>query len=362
MTENLSQFIESIMPETHLRVEQELGDGFVLLRREEAERRQAAQDIRCSEDMLMEMLRNSRDAGATRIYVATWVEAGVRTIVIADNGCGIPESMTELVFSPRVTSKLDSVHMDKWGIHGRGMALYSIRENCLEAKVSASTPGLGTAIVTRSSLATLSEKSDQSTFPQFRLEEQGKVKISGPKNLLRVTAEFALEHRNQIAVYLGSATEIAATLLDNGVKTYSLAELSLLPDTTTVPLVDLPAFAHSPAQLQKDLNRLGLSLSERSCRRVFEGEIDPLSPMHQLVRDALSASVSPEPKKPVRSARAPVPAIVPGKDDLSEFSGDVMADYKKLAEKYYLDAKAQPSLRVRGGNLIISIPLLPEER
>ena len=47
-----------------------------------------------------------------------------------DDGDGHPRrAMHERVFEPRVTSKLDTMHMDKWGVHGRGMALYSIAVN-----------------------------------------------------------------------------------------------------------------------------------------------------------------------------------------------------------------------------------------
>ena len=56
---NLASFIEDVCGEGHLRVETDLGGGFVRLRSSEAERRQAAQDIRSSEDIIIEMLRNA---------------------------------------------------------------------------------------------------------------------------------------------------------------------------------------------------------------------------------------------------------------------------------------------------------------
>ena len=68
--DTLSDFIDDVCGESRLRVEDDLGDGFVRLRSSEAERRQAAQDIRSSEDVVIELLRNARDAGASRIYLA----------------------------------------------------------------------------------------------------------------------------------------------------------------------------------------------------------------------------------------------------------------------------------------------------
>ena len=109
--------------ERALRVEESLGAGYVRLRVAEAERRQAKHDIRSVEDIVIELLRNSRDAGARHIYVATSKEGALRTITILDDGQGIPKDMQEKIFEARVTSKLESMHMDRWGIHGRGMAL-----------------------------------------------------------------------------------------------------------------------------------------------------------------------------------------------------------------------------------------------
>ena len=43
--------------------------------------------------------------------------------------------MQERIFDARVTSKLESMKMDRWGVHGRGMALFSIKQNTDEARV-----------------------------------------------------------------------------------------------------------------------------------------------------------------------------------------------------------------------------------
>ena len=56
----------------------------------EAERRQAAQDIRSSEDVVIELLRNARDAGASRIFLATQKTGNARLLTVLDDGQGIP--------------------------------------------------------------------------------------------------------------------------------------------------------------------------------------------------------------------------------------------------------------------------------
>ena len=149
-----------------LRVEENLGDGFVKLRVSEAERRQAKHDIQHVEDIVVEMLRNSRDAGAKSIYVATMKEEGVRTLLFLDDGAGVPDDMRERIFDARVTSKLETMKMDRWGVHGRGMALFSIRQNTLSSQVVASGPNMGTSIRVTADTDALSERADQSTWPQ----------------------------------------------------------------------------------------------------------------------------------------------------------------------------------------------------
>ena len=87
---SLEAFIENVSGDSHLRVEADLGDGFVRLRSAEAERRQAAHDIRSTEDIVIEMLRNARDAHAKSVFAAVSREGGRRRIVMVDDGDGVP--------------------------------------------------------------------------------------------------------------------------------------------------------------------------------------------------------------------------------------------------------------------------------
>ena len=64
MDSSLENFIQDISGDQYFRVEDDLGNGFVRLKAAEAQRRQAKQDIRSTEDIIIELLRNSRDAHA----------------------------------------------------------------------------------------------------------------------------------------------------------------------------------------------------------------------------------------------------------------------------------------------------------
>ena len=241
--DTLSDFIDDVCGESRLRVEDDLGDGFVRLRSSEAERRQAAQDIRSSEDVVIELLRNARDAGASRIFLATQRTGNARLLTVLDDGQGIPAAQHERIFEPRVTSKLDSAHMDKWGMHGRGMALYSISVNAEEARVLQSEPGLGTSLTVATDTESLAEKADQSTFPRFEQEPSGSWAMRGPKNIVRTAAEFALEHRGDLSVYLGTPVEVAATLYQLGLASLSPAVRAFGGDGAGIPLVKRLALA-----------------------------------------------------------------------------------------------------------------------
>ena len=95
---SLESFIENLTGDSHLRVQDDLGDGFVRLKAAEAQRRQAKQDIRSFEDVVIEMLRNSRDANAHTIFVACWKEQSFRHVTMIDDGDGIPPSLHKTVF------------------------------------------------------------------------------------------------------------------------------------------------------------------------------------------------------------------------------------------------------------------------
>lgn len=360
--EALESFIENVCGESHLRVEADLGDGFVRLRSAEAERRQAAHDIRSTEDIVIEMLRNARDAHAKSIFVATTREDKRRRIVMVDDGDGVPPAMHERVFEPRVTSKLDTMHMDKWGVHGRGMALYSIAVNAEVARIAASDSGKGASFVVETDLGKLGEKVDQSTFPTFERTESGSIAVRGPRNILRTACEFSLECRHSCTVYLGSATDVAATLYAFGLSSLTSAMRAFCTDTSELPVCKRLATAADPATFAEEAEKLGLILSERSARRIMDGEIEPLEPLVNRVRIAGEADhdeAAPAAKANMRTRRASDDArgLKIDTTDLDEFSDRVAAAFASLARGYYLEPHVRPEIRVGKDGLSIRIPV-----
>ena len=369
---SLESFIEDISGDEYLRVQDDLGDGFVRLRAAEAQRRQAQQDIRSFEDVVLELLRNSRDAHARAIFVATWIEGNERHLTILDDGDGIPSHMHETVFEPFVTSKLDSFHADRWGVHGRGMALYSIRENVQTAKILASQPGLGSVFSISSSLDTLPEKKDQSTLPSISKDSEGHPVLRGPHNITRIVMEFAIEERSRISVYLGSSTSIAATLYHLGSSAAScLHSVFSSYDEQTTPYIQRFAYIDDAQELTDLCESLGLPLSARSAYRILEHKIEPL-PLHlESLRVAQSTSDQKgllqknEKRKASKNESHHLginaPKIKISKDDLQSFEKDIALSFDSLARSYYLNSEVSPKAHVVNNELVIRIPLQPDD-
>ena len=89
--------------------------------------------------------------------------------------------MRERIFDARVTS-MNGVHEDgPMGVHGRGMALFSIRQNTLSSEVVASGLQLGSAFRVTVDTDALPERADQSTWPQTAKDEEGALScVRGP--------------------------------------------------------------------------------------------------------------------------------------------------------------------------------------
>lgn len=357
-SQDLISFISSMSGEGNLRVEENLGEGYVRLRVSEAERRQAKHDIQHVEDVVIEMLRNARDAGASTIYVATQKEAGVRTLVFLDDGCGVPADMQERIFDARVTSKLESMKMDRWGVHGRGMALFSIRQNVESASVVTSGEGLGSVFAVEVDTERLGERADQSTWPQAVKNEDGVyVCAKGPHNIVRTTCEFALEERSGCDVFFGTPTEVAATMYQRALSRVDTVKLLFVDDEKTVSVCDRLAFAADALDFMRISESLGLGLSERTAHRIIAGQIDALRPVAaRLLRTRDSSSVSREIDlvKDRRGLRI-------AKEDLAEFSRSIEKDFSQLAERYYLNLAGDPKIRVSKDRITVSFEIDKQE-
>ncbi len=352
---SLEEFVEEVNGTSHLRIEYDYGDGFVRLRTSEAERRQAAQDIRSSEDILIELLRNARDAHAAHIFVAVSKSGAKRSITVIDDGDGIPAAMHSLIFEPRVTSKLDTAHIDKWGMHGRGMALYSVAQNAREAKVVSSVPSAGSAIQVISDTSVLSEKADQSSFPTFILNERGTVDVRGPKNLVRTACEFAIEERAACSVYIGSATEILAAIYAVGAESMSAVDRLFCDNPDMLPFPKRLATANEPNTFAKMAGSMGLELSERSARRILDGTIDPAEPL--LSRITVQDMAKPKGKRKAGVSSSQT-RLKLSKNERTQLAEDAKQAFAPIAERYYLESEIEPTVKAGTDRITISIPIV----
>lgn len=354
MPGDLADFVSAMGGERALRVEENLGEGYVRLRVAEAERRQAKHDVRCVEDAVIEMLRNARDAGARHIYVATSREGDLRTVTMLDDGSGIPGDMHARVFEARVTSKLDSVRMDRWGVHGRGMALFSIRENAVSAEVMSSAPGKGAAIRVVTDARELPERADQSTWPTVEAGEDGVLAcVRGPHNIVRTCCEFALEERAACEVYLGSPAEVAATARARAASTVDGSELLFLDSLDSLPVLERLRAAADAADLRAQAAALGLEMSERTAHRIVSGQIRPLRGVVARLTHRSAPSSGPREVDLVRDRRG----LKISREDVEEFSRTMERDFAVLAQRYYLSLSSDPKVRVGRRKITVTFDL-----
>ncbi|MBQ9004779.1 MAG: sensor histidine kinase [Atopobiaceae bacterium] len=354
--DDLMSFVSRMGGDRQLRVEENLGAGFVRLRVAEAERRQAKHDIRSIEDAVIEMLRNARDAGARHIYVATSREGTVRTTTILDDGVGIPPSMHERIFDARVTSKLDTMKMDRWGVHGRGMALFAIRENTESASVLSSDTGKGAAIQLVSDANRLSERSDQSTWPNMGTDDEGQPSIvKGPRNIVRTCCEFCLEEHGSCEVYLGSPADIVATARRRVRPTLSHTDLLFLDDLDDLPVLERLSAAADAGELSQVAHGVGLTISERTAHRIVSGEIRPMRSVWSRMTHASQAQdAHVDLMRDRRGLRI-------SEKDAEDFLRLMERDFSLLGERYYLTLAQDPKLRYSRGRLTVIFDVMESD-
>lgn len=339
--DSLLDFVSAVSGDQYVKVEENLGDGFVRLKISEAERRQAKHDIRNFEDVVVELLRNSRDAHARRIFVATSRDGDLRHTTVVDDGVGVPQHLHEAIFEPRVTSKLETMVVDRWGVHGRGMALFSVRSNVEEARIIASDSHRGLALVVSSDTTKLSERADQSAWPTVETGEDGRAKVvRGPHNINRRVVEFALEHP-EVDVYLGTPTEVVATLHVLAHDRLDTSQLMFCDDPGKLPVWQRPAIAADADELVEIASSIGLPISERTAHRVLAGDLSALDRVADVVTEV------PEPAAPK------TPDIYKDRrgikihhTDMAAFKRELEGAFDYISERYYLQLKGEPRVTV----------------
>jgi hypothetical protein len=223
----------------------DLGAGFARLTGVEGVRRGPSR-ITHVEDALLELARNARDAGAARIYVAsTLKDRRFRTLTVIDDGHGIPESHSDLILEPGVTTRHLNPVTDPGdpSTHGAGLSLYQIKNHSLETRI----------------LSTSSPTSIQATFDTNNLPERTLQSSTRPsKSNLRATLERFTATTNaqspRLHSYYGPPGRILATLLYHRI---------------------IPKQRDS-AGLREASFGLGLGVSLRSVQRILRGEVWPV--------------------------------------------------------------------------------------
>ena len=308
----------------------DLGGGFARLAGAEGLRRNPSR-VRFVEDALIELLRNSRDAGARNIYIASTLRARrYRQLVVLDDGRGIPETHKHLVFEPGVTTRhLDPVPDTAPGDtpHGAGLSLYHIKNTALSAEVfSASSP---TAIKT---------VFDTQAFPERSLQSNTRPSKS---NISATITHFAAQTAsNGPRLHYASPARILTLLLKHSIiqksEDGSVGEAGRLRDLGS---------------------GLGLDVSLRTAQRIVAGSISPSSSSASGLLGVDNDGRAQMRTARARRAEAVGPILRVRGEDLEE----IQEVLRRVARSSYLDI-AGLDLQARPGEVILKAQVYePEE-
>jgi len=286
---DLNKFLDQLNIKDALSVEEDLGNGYVRLKISEAERRQALQDINCVEDIIVELLRNSRDAGSKNIFIGTKrLEDKNRIIHFIDDGAGIPPELGNLIFEARVTSKLDNGKKDSYGFHGRGMALFSIKLNVDDVRLSFSDKSKGASFYLDIDLDKVPEKKDQSLIPQIIKMDDDVNIIGGVNNIIKTIIEFQLQNKD-MNFYYGTPTQILVTMRDILKRDKSKgiypsfdewAKLKNFINQNDIKITEIPVLTDNYNLMGEIADKIfNMNISRRGIQRIMYNEVKPLVPL-----------------------------------------------------------------------------------
>jgi hypothetical protein len=286
---DLDKFLSELNIKDSLNIEEDLGDGYVRLKISEAERRQALQDINCVEDIILELMRNSRDAGSKNIFIGTKkFEDKRRKIYFIDDGCGIPPNLQNLIFQSRVTSKLENGIKDSYGFHGRGMALFSIKLNVDDIRIIFSDRLKGASFYLDINLLKIHEKKDQSIIPKVIKIDGDLNVIGGVNNIIKTIIEFQSQSKH-INFYYGSPTQILTTMRKNLEKNnnYSLypkfdkwEKLNNFVKKNEIKVTEIPGLTDNYNIMEIIAREIfNMDISQRGIQRIIYNEIKELEPL-----------------------------------------------------------------------------------
>ncbi|MFO7929400.1 MAG: ATP-binding protein [Candidatus Humimicrobiaceae bacterium] len=281
---DIKKFLADLNIDGLINIEEDLGSGYVKLKISEAERRQALQDINCVEDIIIELLRNSRDAGCENIFIATKkIGDKKRVIHFIDDGVGIPQKFQKIIFESRVTSKLENGKKDPYGFHGRGMALFSIKLNVSDIKITFSDSQKGSSFFIEANLDELPEKKDQSILPQIIKSEDGTNVVGGVNNIIKNIIEFQFQNPG-INIYYGTPAQVLATMhnLDVDFPKFSQwDDLCSYIKKNKIKVTQISALTDDYKLMEEISSKIfNINVSQRSIQRIIYGEMKVLEPIN----------------------------------------------------------------------------------
>lgn len=238
------------------------------------------------------------------------------------------------------------------------MALYSISVNAESAGVVKSDKGLGCAIAVKCYTKKLGEKRDQSSFPEFYVNDNQELVVRGPKNILRTACEFAVESRKTCNVFIGSPVEIAATLYGTSRNEASIASVFNEPGDNT-KIVDLLGYSSDVHDFKKYAAEIGISLSKRTARRIMDGDIKPQTSLLERIAktgvgggSTSSFDISNVTK--VHHAKPKTSTVKIDEEDKDALSDALKNKFPEIAKKYYLNGEIDPKVTIKRNKISIS--------
>ena len=306
----------------------DLGAGFARLAGTEGLRRTPG-SIRSVEDALFELLRNSRDARASNIYVASILKSRrYRSLTVLDDGSGIPETHAHLVFEPGVTTRhlapvQEPPARTSVSPHGAGLALHHIKRAALSAEVlSTSSPTAIKAVF------------DTRTLPEKSLQSAAQPSASNLPAVLsrfsKITTETAPKPPR---LYHGSPASILSRLLQDHI---------------------IQTGTETSAELKEKAKVLGLEVSLRTSQRVLAGDVAPARGVGGMAKGGASGAGRR------RGGVVPAgggPILTLGDEELAELS----VLLRRVARASYLDLSGLAA-EARPGEIVIKASVYePEE-
>ena len=182
--------------------------------------------------------------------------------------------------------------------------------------------------------------------------------MRGPRNILRTSCEFAIESRSTCSVYVGSPVEVAATLFYYGSATLSAIDKAFCRDVSQLPLSKMLATAGEPEELRALAQSLGLEMSERTARRIMNGEIAALEPILDCVE--ITRDNKPAAKKRTQTKQGRK-AIRFDKNDANLLKSTAREAFGEIARRYYLEGDIEPQMRVSYDKITLTLPIIRKD-